>query len=586
MNKSLWTLEDVLRHIKENNQKLFIPSYQRGYRWQPSEVRQLLDDVYNNTAGNYFLQVLAVREDSEKKQLRIVDGQQRLTTVLLVLNCLDGGNRCLELIEYETRNKGCEKTLDGHFREEAIKAINTWLADKAENEKNTFRQKLGNCEFLDFRIEDEKSELGFFSRLNTWKIAATDSELVECFFLSNDNPCKIEKRAIKWNQMERQLSDNKFWGMLARGKLLIQWENFKGVFARHLDVSARDKFCAEIEALSDKYFELFEEVPDEAFFGLFGRVSDYILRYYYSAKYDASKEENLTSLALGKKLYVPIEELNLEFTSSWMVEPILLMLEWVLGEGKDAVLRYWEKEPAKVREVLLAPHNENDRDFALFLFEYFSRYKTADGLCENSCRALRLVANILENVSREAPMRPEDNNYLPGKHFNRIACLKDFLEQSSCLYNASRVFDDKAPMQLNEELAKAWVYQRGIPEQIVLLQNCERYMRGRVRMALLTGKADGGNWRFSGIADLEHQQKRLATFYNLLDKWHFAKKEQRVELLKKVVSCEPWKLKDQICLSLEDEGLKKILSTSDDVYLQKTYLDEELPDDSIGKTEP
>ena len=586
MNKSLWTLEDVLRHIKENNQKLFIPSYQRGYRWQPSEVRQLLDDVYNNTAGNYFLQVLAVREDSEKKQLRIVDGQQRLTTVLLVLNCLDGGNRCLELIEYETRNKGCEKTLDGHFREEAIKAINTWLADKAENEKNTFRQKLGNCEFLDFRIEDEKSELGFFSRLNTWKIAATDSELVECFFLSNDDPCKIEKRAIKWNQMERQLSDNKFWGMLARGKLLTQWENFKGVFARHLDDSHRTKFCDEIEILSDKYFELFEEVPDEAFFGLFGRVSDYILRYYYSTKYDASKEENLTSLALGRKLYVPLDEFQLELTASRMVEPILLMLKWVLGDGRDVILRYWEDKPAKVNKVLLKPDNENDRDFALFLFEYFSLYQTADGLCENSCRALRLVANILENVNRETPMRPKDDNYRPWKQYNRIIHLKGFLEQSPCLYDASRVFDDKAPMQINEELAKACVYQRKIPGQIVLLHECETYMHGRVRMALLTGKVDGGNWRFIDIADSEHQQKRLVTFNNLLNKWHFAEKEERVKLLKKVVSCEPWKLKDQICLSIEDEGLKKILSTEDDAYLQKTYLDEELPDDSIGKTEP
>ena len=219
MNKSLKTLNQVLEDLNGKNFKLFIPSYQRGYRCTPTEVRQLLDDINEEQAGNrYFLQLLAVREDQTAHTLRIIDGQQRLTTVLLVLDCLDGGNRSSKLIEYETRNTIEGKTLDGYFKSGARKEIDDWLSQKTETQKSEFSQKLIDCEFLYFTIESKDSEFDFFSRLNTWKISATDAELVKCFFLSNDDSAEVEKRAIKWNQMERQLSNDKFWGMFSSNK--------------------------------------------------------------------------------------------------------------------------------------------------------------------------------------------------------------------------------------------------------------------------------------------------------------------------------------------------------------------------------
>ena len=207
----LRTLGEVLRHITDNNKRLCIPSYQRGYRWKATEVTQLLDDVYESNAEHYFLQLLAVREDAE--HLRIIDGQQRLTTVLLVLDCLDGGNRCSELMTYETRQ--ANNTLDGHFKQQAREAIEAWLRDKSQEEKQALAQMMNQCEFIFFPIERQEDELEFFTRLNTWKIPATDAELVKCLFLSNDEPEVIERRALRWSQMERRLSDNAFWGMIA-----------------------------------------------------------------------------------------------------------------------------------------------------------------------------------------------------------------------------------------------------------------------------------------------------------------------------------------------------------------------------------
>ncbi len=237
-NDSLWTLEKLLNHIKKNNLKFFIPSYQRGYRWTRTEVRQLLNDIDDEQAGeHYFLQLLAVRE--ENVRLRIIDGQQRLTTVLLVLDYLNDGNLSPELMKYETRNNSEGKTLDGYFKSEAHKEIGTWLSEKTETEKREFAQKLMDCEFLYFPIESKDNEFDFFSRLNTWKISATDAELVKCFFLSNDDSAEIEKRAIKWNQMERHLSDNHFWGMFSNCKN-VKMDRMGVLLSYAIDVSDSD----------------------------------------------------------------------------------------------------------------------------------------------------------------------------------------------------------------------------------------------------------------------------------------------------------------------------------------------------------
>lgn len=216
MNDSLRTLESVLKHLDEKGSSLLIPSYQRGYRWTPSEVRRLLDDIDGEQpGGHYFLQLLAVREDGKNTFLRIIDGQQRLTTVLLIMDCLHEGVHYRGLLHYETRK---DSSLDRHFMKEASNTIIDWFSNKSDEQKRSFWEKLMECEFLYFPIKDADMEFDFFSRLNTWKIEARDSELVKCFLLSNDDPAEIGKRAIRWNLMERKLSDNGFWGMFSNNR--------------------------------------------------------------------------------------------------------------------------------------------------------------------------------------------------------------------------------------------------------------------------------------------------------------------------------------------------------------------------------
>ena len=367
----------------------------------------------------------------------------------------------------------------------------------------------------------------------------------------------------------------------ARGKQLTQWENFKGVFASHLTNDKRKIFEGRIEEFSDKYFAVFNAIPDEAFFSFFGRITDYVLRT--GETYDLAKHENLSTIAKGIECYVPVEEFDLEHTAGQIVSPALRILEWALSLDRKFSLWYWECEkPTPIAKTLFVPENDNERDFALFLFEYFSKRENCDGLCENSCRALRLVANILENVNRERVMRPDDNGYSPKKQFNRIALLELF-GNSESLYGAQSDFSESAPMQLNEELAKGEIYRNGTSDQIELLQECESYMHGRVRIALFEKDEHEEKWGSFAKPGLQHS--RFVTLKSRFVEWHSGDEDRRSEFLRHVISCEPWNINDQIQLSIKKDSLRNILSTQDDVHLQKAYLDGSQADDAVWSTD-
>lgn len=128
-----------------------IPAYQRGYRWTTLHVEALLEDLDNfvrrleeSGAKNesYCLQPVVVVAQIDKEGNRIweiVDGQQRLTTIFIILKYLDKPH--FELF-FEKRTKSddflrdlSENTLndkepDYHFMSDAYRNIKEWFEKK------------------------------------------------------------------------------------------------------------------------------------------------------------------------------------------------------------------------------------------------------------------------------------------------------------------------------------------------------------------------------------------------------------------------------------------------------------------------
>lgn len=104
---SLKTFSDFL-NANGPESLFYIPAYQRGYRWQPKQVKELLDDLYSfackkkNDGEFYCLQPLIVKRITSHPDLpdalkgiadkadiwEVIDGQQRLTTLRVIYRYL------------------------------------------------------------------------------------------------------------------------------------------------------------------------------------------------------------------------------------------------------------------------------------------------------------------------------------------------------------------------------------------------------------------------------------------------------------------------------------------------------------------
>lgn len=231
--------EETLRAIKALRDKKFvIPHYQRGYRWGESEVRALLEDIWdfartqndNFTQEQFYcLQPVVVKKVVKKnKEYNVIDGQQRLTTIFLIIKYLKNEN--FFDISYETRQDSAnflqniqdksEKELENidfyHFYK-AYKTITRFFEGgydeyKKINKDNFLEVLLEQCKVLWYKIDSKKeNENDVFIRLNIGKIPLVEAENIKALFLSKNDDLdtdELKKRAKFWYESELKAREN------------------------------------------------------------------------------------------------------------------------------------------------------------------------------------------------------------------------------------------------------------------------------------------------------------------------------------------------------------------------------------------
>ena len=249
----------------------YIPNYQRGYRWERDQVMALLEDIYNNGQKTYWLQPVVVSKLSDN-DYELVDGQQRLTTLLLIFKYMQKvgilRNGPLYSITYQTRKQSKdyiekiyeEEVIDGQtslYREnhkmddvdffflcEAYNSIDSWLSNKEKELHGTEYPDI--VEYHEQQKWDVLAELyrlfkthvyliwyeldasvpgvnptATFRNLNHGHIGLTDSELVKALFLCRKqdgkyplSESKQKEIALLWNEVEREMHNQDFWSFL------------------------------------------------------------------------------------------------------------------------------------------------------------------------------------------------------------------------------------------------------------------------------------------------------------------------------------------------------------------------------------
>lgn len=136
-------MENGQKKLKElfDGRKVFnIPDYQRAYAWDRSrQLPDFLEDIENQSLGrDYFLGTILFQERDEKMQgydvIDVVDGQQRITTIIIFMKALLG-----ELESRLSANEFVDKGLD-LVMETYIKSRNRSKL-KAISPDNDFFQK-------------------------------------------------------------------------------------------------------------------------------------------------------------------------------------------------------------------------------------------------------------------------------------------------------------------------------------------------------------------------------------------------------------------------------------------------------------
>lgn len=140
--------------------KLSIPSYQRPYRWKTKNVRQLLDDILSNkNAGKDRYRIGSVILHKNGDNYDIVDGQQRITTLLLLAKAMDVKYNLLAGLKYK-HNDSRDNIIQN------FKYVKSWMDEHSTLKDDFWNYIKNNCEFVEIVVDDLSEAFQMFDSQN------------------------------------------------------------------------------------------------------------------------------------------------------------------------------------------------------------------------------------------------------------------------------------------------------------------------------------------------------------------------------------------------------------------------------------
>ena len=291
------------------NQQLSIPIYQRKYSWTDKECKQLFEDILNVGASdnqtNHFIGSIVYMNQkahiaSPINKLMIIDGQQRITTISLLVSALSNflfknPNENImnpyNLINYYLINDKeigeirYKLILTGKDKSTLIKIIdNLTQEDKLDFGKNDSVRVKENYEYFQKRINEENAELIYqglsklliifvalehnvdnpqliFESLNSTGLELNQADLIRNYVLMGLEPEEQEKLYnTYWKKIEETFEKVHSWyfDKFIRDYLIIKTDRipvFKNIYT---DFKKYSRDYKDIEYLVKEVFKFSE----------------------------------------------------------------------------------------------------------------------------------------------------------------------------------------------------------------------------------------------------------------------------------------------------------------------------------------
>ena len=221
-----------------------IPMFQREYSWEQEQCETLWDDLIDfhnekDKKDKYFLGNIVVHPIDESEKFSVIDGQQRLTTLLLLIRALFDNAGTVKALEE------CLKIKD-KLSSELTNNIRL-NSDVIEGDKKNLEKII-----LEGRCDDENSRLYinydmFKKKISDWKQGKTSDELNKLILTFLDNVvllpilCETEDDAL-----------NIFETINNRGLSLSDADIFKSKLYAGIESSKRSEFIDEWNDLNDQ----------------------------------------------------------------------------------------------------------------------------------------------------------------------------------------------------------------------------------------------------------------------------------------------------------------------------------------------
>ena len=233
----------LIEYMEGSKKRFIIPVYQRNYDWKTENCKQLFDDlikiIKNNRKSHFFGSLVSVYEPSGRNtEFLVIDGQQRLTTVSLLLLAMYNlitnnvivpedaslGKQIYEdflVDKYQPKDtriklkpvKNDQKAFgklfdsaDEHIRESNLTANYNYFYDRIQKQEITIDQlfdAICSLEIINITLNNEDNPQLIFESLNSTGLDLSEGDKIRNFILMG-LPAKEQDEYYDkyWNRIE------------------------------------------------------------------------------------------------------------------------------------------------------------------------------------------------------------------------------------------------------------------------------------------------------------------------------------------------------------------------------------------------